>query len=910
MVALARDYDVIYVRAPRHGDQTPSKLPDVTHPLRIEAGSDLMLLHPNGQEETLFAANDGAVLDPVLSFDARFVYFSYIPDARTAALNYQRDYLPTGGADIYKLEIASRQVRRLTHQEWTPASGAARWSANHLRAEPSGTNYLGYGIFNLGACPLPGGRLMFVSSRDSYLPNKNLTFPNLRLYIMDDDGANVEPIGHLNIGSALHPTVLRDGRVMFASYETQGNRDSRVWALWSIWPDGRHWEPLMSGFTPAASIHFQTQLRDGRIAAVEYYNLNNHGFGTLLSFRPGGLYDGAVFGTADPQDASNPDVRRGLWWFDPAHPYHAQPRFKRYSFSPPDLLSLTPFTHGEDEAASRLRDGRYAGKVTHPAAAPGDQVLLTWSPGPVNVLNRPDNKPEPDAGIYLLSTSQTLESSDELTLVKNDPRFNEIQPRAVVPYEAIYGVSVPDQLDYLPNDGSADPNLPAGTPFGLVGAPSMTKRDTRPGKGLAAFGGLDTFNTAENDSSSNWFTQGADAGRYTDEDIHAVRILTMEGVSHRSYGPHDGQRKFRNHAGEEKLRILGEIPVRKAEGLLDPEGKPDTSFLAMIPADVPFTFQTLDRDGLVLNMAQTWHMVRPGEVRTDCGGCHAHSQKPMDFAQTAAGRDRTWLKDLSHAKARDVEYYRDVAPIFARACNSCHSGASPAGRLDLTAGPDRLMNDREARHGIPPVIAAKVWRQENASRYVRAFQSRRSLLAWKVFGRRLDGWSNDDHPTESMPGDASTLPKGANANLADLDYTGTIMPPPDSGIPALTDEEKRSIAAWIDLGCPVNEQSEAGRVHGWFIDELKPTLTVRWTAREIQIGMADTGSGIDLESFRVELSWLPGEKPQRSLFTESSPGVWSMRLSEETLPPDAAVSVEVKDRQGNRSFLKRTRRLQ
>ena len=75
---------------------------------------------------------------------------------------------------------------------------------------------------------------------------------------------------------------------------------------------------------------------------------------------------------------------------------------------------------------------------------------------------------------------------------------------------------------------------------------------------------------------------------------------------------------------------------------LDPDGNPDTSFLAKIPADVAWTFQTLDKHGMVLNMAQTWHQVRPGEVRNDCGGCHAHSQKPTDFKQTAAAKARLY----------------------------------------------------------------------------------------------------------------------------------------------------------------------------------------------------------------------------------------------------------------------------
>ena len=80
---------------------------------------------------------------------------------------------------------------------------------------------------------------------------------------------------------------------------------------------------------------------------------------------------------------------------------------------------------------------------------------------------------------------------------------------------------------------------------------------------------------------------------------------------------------------------------RTASSRLDPDGNPDTSFLAKIPADVAFTFQTLDKHGMVLNMAQTWHQVRPGEVRNDCGGCHAHSQKPTAVRADRRRRSRT-----------------------------------------------------------------------------------------------------------------------------------------------------------------------------------------------------------------------------------------------------------------------------
>ncbi len=233
------NYDIVYVRAKRAGDTTRVSMPEVKDPIQMEPGADLVLLHPDGSEEVLVVGGNGAVVDPVVSFDAQWVYYAKFHDQRTATLNYQRRDASRAGADIFKIHLGTRQVVQLTFQEWTPNTAAADWSTNHLSASSSGKYYLGYGIFNLGPCPLPDGRVMFTSSRNGFLPNKDYTFPNLQLFVMDDDGKNVEQIGHLNLGSALHPTILKDGRVMFSSYEAQGLRDQRIWGLWSIWPDGR-----------------------------------------------------------------------------------------------------------------------------------------------------------------------------------------------------------------------------------------------------------------------------------------------------------------------------------------------------------------------------------------------------------------------------------------------------------------------------------------------------------------------------------------------------------------------------------------------------------------------------------------------------------------------------------------------
>ena len=110
------------------------------------------------------------------------------------------------------------------------------------------------------------------------------------------------------------------------------------------------------------------------------------------------------------------------------------------------------------------------------------------------------------------------------------------------------------------------------------------------------------------------------------------------------------------------------------------------------------------------------------------------------------------------------KFLRDIRPVLTRSCVTCRDTATAAGNLvlDQTANVPgtngrpplpgdyaRLAADQNAQWGHPPIIGNRTWRQTNASRYIRAFQSRRSLLTWKIFGRRMDGWTNADHPPKA-----------------------------------------------------------------------------------------------------------------------------------------------------------------
>ena len=116
------DYDIVYVRAPRAGDKVHKRFfTDFSSPVTLEPGADLMLLHPDGTEELLVKGGDGSVTDPVVSLDGKSVYYTLIHSLK----NYSQWNPPRPGADIYKMNLATRKTVRLTNQRFTPNTGAA-----------------------------------------------------------------------------------------------------------------------------------------------------------------------------------------------------------------------------------------------------------------------------------------------------------------------------------------------------------------------------------------------------------------------------------------------------------------------------------------------------------------------------------------------------------------------------------------------------------------------------------------------------------------------------------------------------------------------------------------------------------------------------------------------------------------
>jgi hypothetical protein len=1018
--SIRYNYDIVYVRAGRNGDHHGRFYADFSAQVTMEAGADLMLLHPDGTEELLVAGKNGSITDPVVSFDGQWVYYVHIYELHEA----NQFSPPAAGADIFKIHLASRRIVKLTDQTFTPNTGAAEWARDY-RAASEDRTYYEYGVFNMGPFPLPGGKIVFTSNRDGFRPARGYPAVALQLFVMDDSdtglGTNVEKIGHFNLAGALHPVTLTDGRIMFSSLESQGTRSDILWSLWTIHPDGTNWAPLVSAFDTIdapSGFHFQTQLTDESIVVEQYYNQNNSGFGALIRLPARPPNGEPAFGPAYMRDPRNRAWRLGRY-------DNAKGKWYNMPFMPNGSISFTPFTHGLEGPADTSVVGDQnsvrVGKFTHPSGAPDNQMLVVYSPGPAN--HQYKFLPQLDGGIYISRGDGIIDEPGDLRLIKNDPKYNESWPRAVVPYRRIYNVEEPARLAPLKNDGTISSLLPAGTPFGLVGSASMYKRESYPngvvrdGSVTAGFAGgddpwkgLDPFTSHGNGMPLNLHNQGADVGRFENSDIHAIRIVAMEPTTDRQRG-RDAGPGFVSHV-RERLRVLGEIPLRKfgiatnggrtsPDGqVLDPDGNPDTSFLARIPADTAFTFQLLDRRGMALVHSQTWHQLRPGEVRTNCGGCHAHSQRPTDFSATVAARADYQVWDLVNStplltnkstdqsgqrwdrsdsaglrfreresrpsRIADVEYLRDVQPIFRKSCVACHSGKSgkPAAGLDLDADAQRVLVDNlgnipgtyyrlavdeKARFGIKPV-GWNSWGFPNASRYVRILQARRSLLIWKIFGMRLDGFANDDFPSEAEPGAGQLLRKGQPAMSErdranqDLDYIGEQMPPaaaiagtytaPDGRlvkVEPLTDADRLTLVRWIDLGCPIDldslDGSDRGRRKlgnlGWHLDDTRPTLTIAEPRsestdpiRRILVGMHDYHSGLDMTTFVVKASFpvngTSGGKNLAGLFKATSPGVWELVVEppvSSTSRGPATIEVGVADRQGNVTRIERSLKL-
>jgi hypothetical protein len=187
-------------------------------------------------------------------------------------------------------------------------------------------------------------------------------------------------------------------------------------------------------------------------------------------------------------------------------------------------------------------------------------------------------------------------------------------------------------------------------------------------------------------------------------------------------------------------------PLLRTRILGEIDVEQDGSFNIQIPANIPIQLQLLDDDGLALRSC-AWTWVRNKESR-GCIGCHEDGELTPENRMVEAIRKPSIPLTLPPEERRSVEFSRDVAPIVSEHCSDsgCHQ--------------DRGIR-RADRQELAPLLSRK---------------ARTSPLVWQLLGRNTSRpWDEEtaDSPSRVIPAECSV---------------------------SLSEEEKRTLIEWIDLG--------------------------------------------------------------------------------------------------------------
>ena len=209
-------------------------------------------------------------------------------------------------------------------------------------------------------------------------------------------------------------------------------------------------------------------------------------------------------------------------------------------------------------------------------------------------------------------------------------------------------------------------------------------------------------------------------------------------------------------------RILGEIDIEQ-----------DGSFNIEIPANTPIELQTLDADGIALRSCG-WIWAKNHEPR-GCIGCHEDGELTPENVLVKALTHPSVKLNLPAEQRRTVDFRRDVMPIIAKKCVRCHSQAVAALRLTDDLSSDAQAGDKTCFNRSYESLLAPGDRP-GSGKYVHPGRARTSLLLWRIFGRNTSRPWDDTFSQPKVP-----------------------QMPPD-GNDALTKDEKRIFAEWIDMG--------------------------------------------------------------------------------------------------------------
>jgi len=269
------------------------------------------------------------------------------------------------------------------------------------------------------------------------------------------------------------------------------------------------------------------------------------------------------------------------------------------------------------------------------------------------------------------------------------------------------------------------------------------------------------------------------AARGTLKRIRVVQLFPRTAPD--QYSPLTGQ------AGHENARaILGTATIEK-----------DGSARFYVPAGCPILFQVLDQDGCAWRTMRSLTHLQPGE-RVSCVGCHESKHAVSPFAATtsqAMNRPAEEL-DVPPEGGRPWGFVENVQPILDKKCISCHRDDDPPCGIALTRSIDPRFN-LQSEWDAPFSRAYATLCFTDESTGAKTF-SNKLFAYWKRRTyKKTDGTVVPMVPCWPEYNQVQTTPEGPGVNALGSGLLHKLSQGKHAS--RVTPEEKRVIAAWIDL---------------------------------------------------------------------------------------------------------------
>ncbi|HEX2957104.1 MAG TPA: T9SS type A sorting domain-containing protein [Chitinispirillaceae bacterium] len=164
-----------------------------------------------------------------LSYDAKKVLFDFKASHET-------------GYRLYEADIASGEVRQITFPQANEDSLVKVYKGSNTQC---GTNGLScnvvyhHGTDDMEPCYLPDGGVAFVSTRCQIgIPCDGPdNFTTTNMYRVELDGTGMRPLSR-SMASEFHPSMMPDGRIVYARWEYVDKASAAAKCIWSMNPDG------------------------------------------------------------------------------------------------------------------------------------------------------------------------------------------------------------------------------------------------------------------------------------------------------------------------------------------------------------------------------------------------------------------------------------------------------------------------------------------------------------------------------------------------------------------------------------------------------------------------------------------------------------------------------------------------